>query len=87
MLLGKGTKEEPWNLTTPSGGSEFQAWRDESLDPPALVVQVGKTQLRYALRARGHHRTAILLSHCTSPPSACRWRSPAPRRHRRNRIG
>jgi hypothetical protein len=51
------------------------------------VVQVGKTQLRYALRARGHHRTAILLSHCTSPPSACRWRSPAPRRHRRNRIG
>ena len=51
MLLGKGTKAEPWNLTTPSGGSAYQAWRDETLDPPALVVQVGKTQLRYALAA------------------------------------
>ena len=29
--------------------AEFQAWRDEGLDPPALVVQVGKTQLRYAV--------------------------------------
>jgi len=37
-------------LTTPSGGSEFTAFRDEALDPPALVVQVGKTELRYHLR-------------------------------------
>ncbi len=51
MLLGKGTKAEPWNLTTPAGGSDYQAWRDETLDPPALVVQVGKTQLRYKLSA------------------------------------
>ena len=51
MLLGNGTKAEPWHLTTPGGGSEYQAWRDETLDPPALVVQVGKTQLRYALSA------------------------------------
>jgi hypothetical protein len=50
-MQGDGSKTNPWNLTTPSGGSEFQAWRDESLDPPALVVQVGKTQLRYALTA------------------------------------
>ena len=49
MLIGKGAKAEPWNLTTPSGGSEFQAWRDDELDPPSLVVQVGKTQLRYAI--------------------------------------
>jgi hypothetical protein len=45
-----GTKDKPWVLKTPSGGSEFQAWRDEGLDPPSLVVQVGKTQLRYQLR-------------------------------------
>lgn len=45
-----GTKDDPWTLSTPSGGSEFQAWRDESLDPPSLVVQVAKTQLRYDLR-------------------------------------
>jgi len=49
MASGGGTKDDPWTLTTPAGGSEFQAWRDETLDPPALVVQVGKTQLRYAL--------------------------------------
>ena len=38
-------------MKTPPGSAEFQAWRDESLDPPALVIQVGKTQLRYHLRS------------------------------------
>jgi hypothetical protein len=47
---GDGTQDAPWVLTTPSGGSEFEAYRDEAADPPALVVQSGKTQLRYALR-------------------------------------
>jgi Family of unknown function (DUF6855) len=46
-----GTPDSPWRLKTPSGQSEYEAWRDESLDPPALVVQVGKTQLRYHLSA------------------------------------
>jgi len=45
-----GTPDRPWVLTTPSGGSEFTAYRDDTLDPPALVVQVGKTELRYHLR-------------------------------------
>jgi hypothetical protein len=40
----------PWRLNTPAGSSEFEAWRDVAADPPALVVQVGKTQLRYQLR-------------------------------------
>ena len=44
-----GTPEMPWDLKTPPGTSNFQAWRDASLEPPALVVQVGKTQLRYHL--------------------------------------
>ena len=44
-----GTPEVPWELKTPPGTSAFQAWRDATLDPPALVVQVGKTQLRYHL--------------------------------------
>ena len=47
---GSGTSEDPWVLTTPSGSSEFQMYRDEGADPPALVCQVGKTQLRYQLR-------------------------------------
>ena len=44
------TPHKPWTLTTPSGSSEFIAFRDESAEPPALVVQVGKTELRYHLR-------------------------------------
>ena len=48
---GTGTPDDPWQLTTPPGTSAFQAWRDEAADPPALVVQVGTTQLRYHLRA------------------------------------
>jgi hypothetical protein len=47
---GDGTADRPWVLTTPSGGSEYSAYRDEKLDPAALVVQVGATQLRYQLR-------------------------------------
>ena len=47
---GSGTPADPWQLTTPPGSSAYTAWRDASLDPPALVVQVGKTQLRYHLR-------------------------------------
>ena len=46
-----GTEAAPWTLTTPPGSSEFTAYRDEAADPPALVVTVGKTQLRYHLRA------------------------------------
>src|SRR6185369_12550022 len=33
------------------GTATYRAYKDESLDPPALVVQVGKTELRYQLRA------------------------------------
>jgi len=47
---GKGTKEQPWLLKTPPGTSEFEAYRDDSSSPAALVVQVGKTQLKYDLR-------------------------------------
>jgi hypothetical protein len=43
-----GTPESPWVLKTPSGSSEYTAYRDEAA--AALVVQVGKTQLRYQLR-------------------------------------
>lgn len=45
-----GTSDKPWTLKTPPGSSEFEAYRDPAADPPALVVQVGKTQLRYQLR-------------------------------------
>lgn len=47
--MASGTKDDPWNLKTAPGTSEYQMWRDESADPPALVCQVGSTQLRYHL--------------------------------------
>src|SRR5258706_10785013 len=50
MAKGKGTREDPWQVTTPPGSSAFTAYRDESSDPPTLVAQVGKTEVRYQLR-------------------------------------
>jgi hypothetical protein len=49
-VKGSGTKRSPWVLKTPPGTSAFEAYRDETLDPPTLVVQVGKTEVRYQLR-------------------------------------
>jgi hypothetical protein len=37
-------------LKTPPGTSEYQMYRDEGADPPALVCVVGKTRLGYRLR-------------------------------------
>ena len=61
-VKGEGTTDRPWVLKTPSGSSEYEAYRDESLDPPALVVRVGKTELRYHLRALDDLH-AMLKSH------------------------
>jgi hypothetical protein len=47
----KGSKDNPWILKTPPGTSEFKAYKDEAADPPAIVVLVGKTELRYHLRS------------------------------------
>ena len=38
-------------LKTPPLSSEFLVWKDTTAQPPALVVQVGKTRLSYQLRA------------------------------------
>lgn len=49
-VSGTGTPHDPWTLRTPPGRSEFSAHRDPDADPPALVVRVGTTELRYQLR-------------------------------------
>jgi hypothetical protein len=49
-VRGDGTSADPWVLRTPPGTSEFLAYRDPAADPPALVVRVGSTELRYHLR-------------------------------------
>ena len=47
----KGTKENPWLLKTPPGTSDYFMYKDEAASPPAIVCVVGKTELRYDLRA------------------------------------
>ena len=61
-IKGDGTKAAPWQLQTPPNTSSFEAYRDEASDPPALVVQVGKTQLRYHLRCLDDLH-AMLVAH------------------------
>ena len=49
--MSAGTKDDPWNLTTPPGTSEYTMYRDDSADPPIIVCQVGSTKLTYQARA------------------------------------
>jgi hypothetical protein len=51
MATGSGTKADPWVLKTPPGTSDYAMYRDDSADPPAIVCQVGSTQLKYDARA------------------------------------
>ena len=51
MSNGTGTKDDPWQLRTAPGSSEYTMHRDEGADPPALVCQVGSTTLKYYLSA------------------------------------
>ncbi len=60
MATGTGTKDDPWQLTTPPGSSAYQMWRDDTADPPVIVCQVGRhpAQVR-----RPGHRGAPRLAH------------------------
>ncbi len=51
VTYGMGVAGDPWILKTPPQTSDFEVWKDEAADPPALIVQVGKTRLSYQLRA------------------------------------
>jgi len=35
-MAGSGTKDDPWELTTPPGTSGYAMRRDEEADPPTL---------------------------------------------------
>lgn len=51
MANGTGTKDDPWQLRTPPGTSEYTMYRDDSADPPLIVCMVGSTKLTYLARA------------------------------------
>ncbi|GHF05775.1 DUF6855 family protein [Pseudolysinimonas yzui] len=48
---GSGTADDPWHLKTPPLSSEYTIHRDDSVDPPLLICQVGGTRLTYLARA------------------------------------
>lgn len=50
-VKGQGTKAKPWLLKTPSGSSEIKAYRDETANPPTLVILAGGAEVHYLLRA------------------------------------
>lgn len=45
-----GTKDDPWQLTTAPGSSQYSLYVDDG-DPALLVCQVGSTKLTYLARA------------------------------------
>lgn len=45
--MSTGTKDDPWQLSTPPGTSHYTMYRDEHV----LVCQVGSTTLKYHQRA------------------------------------
>jgi hypothetical protein len=45
-FTGSGTKDDPWVLSTPPGGSQYEMYRDDEV----LVCQVGSTRLSYQAR-------------------------------------
>jgi hypothetical protein len=50
--VGRGTRDDPWQLKTPSGSSEYTLYRDEKSEPPTLVCTVGKTVLLHESNTR-----------------------------------
>jgi hypothetical protein len=89
-----GTKADPWKLKTPSGSSEYEMYRDETLDPPAIVCQVGTTQLRYHLSAiedlhamLKEHGDWLLLGSADEQKPAAEWTVEAWGRWEGNPVG
>ena len=50
-MAGSGTKDDPWQLTTAPGTSDYRMYRDDGQDPARLVCVVGTTTLYYDARA------------------------------------
>jgi hypothetical protein len=50
-VKGDGTKENPWQLKTPPGSSEFIMFKDDTAVPPIVVCKVGSTTLHYSWQA------------------------------------
>jgi hypothetical protein len=59
-VSGTGSKDDPWQLTTPPGTSGYSIYRDDAADPPILVCVVGKTTLTYQARCLEDLRAMLI---------------------------
>jgi hypothetical protein len=50
-MTGTGTKDDPWQLKTPPGTSDYELYVEDRDGRQALVCTVGKTTLLYDARA------------------------------------
>lgn len=48
--IGSGTKDDPWQLRTAPGTSEYSMYREDAGELPRLVCVVGSTTLHYDAR-------------------------------------
>jgi hypothetical protein len=77
-MSGTGTKDDPWQLTTPPGTSGYSIYRDDSKEPPILVCQVGKTTLTYQARAIDDLRAMLAEAGGWVPLGGADEQKPAP---------
>lgn len=59
-VQGSGTKDDPWQLATAPGTSEYLMYRDDQVEPPALVCVVGKTTLGYRADCLEHLQAMLI---------------------------
>jgi hypothetical protein len=77
-MSGTGSKDDPWQLTTPPGTSGYSIYRDDTKEPPILVCQVGKTTLTYQARAIDDLRAMLVEAGDWVPLGGADEQKPAP---------
>ncbi|WP_394554941.1 DUF6855 family protein [Agromyces sp. MMS24-JH15] len=75
---GTGTSDDPWQLTTAPGSSAYTMYRDDAMDPPSLVCQVGTTTLRYHASAVDDLHAWLVAQGDWVPLGAADEQKPAP---------
>ncbi len=77
-MAGTGTKEDPWQLTTPPGTSAYTLYRDDAAEPSILVCTVGKTVLTYNARCIDDLRAMLVAAGDWVPLGGADEQKPAP---------
>lgn len=77
-MSGSGSKDDPWQLKTPPGSSDYTIYRDDEADPAILVCMVGKTKLTYLARCIDDLHVMLSAAGDWVPLGAADEQKPAP---------